>query len=219
MGENHAGELIACPAGYILYISPDPRIIDSVQREAVQQVLEKADSNQEIDEVLMERVRDFDDRRAFEELVKRHQKKILNFYYRSGVQYDHEDLVQKTFLRLYRSRIRYKRRAKLTTFLFLMARQVWIDELRKRSRVERLKNEYSANSKNYADTNTPLSDARIDLAQALTKLSDDMRMVVELGVYQGLAYADVAEIMDIPVGTVKSRMFNALKKLRNVLER
>jgi len=174
--------------------------------------------NQE-DEFLMEQVRDFDNRRAFEELVKRHQKKILNFFCRSGVQYDCEDLVQKTFLRLYRSRTRYQRSAKLTTFLFLMARQVWIDELRKRSRFERLKSELVEESREeYKEPVNNLSDVRMDVTKALTELSSEMRMVVELGVFQGLAYAEIAEILEIPEGTVKSRMFNALKKLRDILE-
>ena len=44
-----------------------------------------------------------------------------------------------------------------------------------------------------------------------------MRDVVELGVFQDLPYADVSEILGIPVGTVKSRMFNALKKLKEML--
>lgn len=166
----------------------------------------------------MERVRDFDDRRAFEEIVVRHQKKILNFYYRTGVRYDCEDLVQKTFLRLYRSRVGYKRSAKLTTFLFLMARQVWIDELRKRSRFDRLKTEFAENTDEHSEAGSRLSDLRMDLNRALAELSPEMRMVIELGVYQGLAYAEVGEILEIPEGTVKSRVFNALKKLRRILE-
>jgi RNA polymerase sigma-70 factor, ECF subfamily len=166
----------------------------------------------------MERVRDCDDRAAFEVLVVRHQKKILNFFCRSGVQYDAEDLVQKTFLRLYRSRGRYRKSAKLTTFLFLMARQVWIDELRRRTRYERLKNEAALNSEDQSEAPVASSDARMDVTAALAGLSDEMRLVVELGVYQGLAYAEIAQIMEIPVGTVKSRMFNALRRLRAILE-
>ncbi len=166
----------------------------------------------------MERVRDTDDRAAFEAIVVRHQKKILNFFCRAGVHYDAEDLVQKTFLRLYRSRVRYRRSAKLTTFLFMMARQVWIDELRRRSRYERLKSEAALNADDHAEGPVAASDARIDVAAALAALSEEMRLVVELGVYQGLAYAEIAQIMEIPVGTVKSRMFNALRRLRSILE-
>ena len=90
------------------------------------------------DAELMLRVRGQDDEAAFALLVSRHQKSLLNFFARSGVQYDSEDLVQQTFLRLYRYRQRYVATAKFTTFLFLLARQVWIDELRRRQRRERL---------------------------------------------------------------------------------
>jgi len=170
------------------------------------------------DEFLMERVRDLDDRMAFEELVNRHQKKILNFFYRCSVQYDKEDLVQQTFLRLYRYRLKYKKSAKLTTFIFLLARQVWIDELRKRKRAERLKSGLRVESDKVVEDTTHLSDARFDLTRALSMLSDDMRVVVELGVYQSLPYSEIAVILEIPEGTVKSRMFNALRKLRELLE-
>jgi len=170
------------------------------------------------DELLMERVRDLDDRLAFELLVKRHQKKILNFFHRSGVQYDEEDLVQQTFVRLYRYRLKYTQSARLTTFLFLMARQIWIDELRKRKRIEHLKEGWAQEADPAVEAQTGVSDARVDVTAALAKIPEDMRLVVELGVYQGLPYSEVAEILKIPEGTVKSRMFNALRKLRQILE-
>ena len=56
------------------------------------------------------------------------------------------------------------------------------------------------------------------LCWALAQLSDPLRDVVELGVFQDLPYAEVGEILGIPVGTVKSRMSNALKKLKEVLD-
>lgn len=170
------------------------------------------------DELLMERVRDLDDRAAFEELVKRYQKKILNFFYRCNVQYDAEDLAQQTFVRLYRYRLNYKKSAKLTTFIFLLARQIWIDELRKRTRMQRLKEGWKKETKQAADPQTAASDACVDLTSALAQLSEDMRLAVELGIYQGLNYSEVARILEIPEGTVKSRIFNALRKLRQILE-
>lgn len=170
---------------------------------------------------LMLRVRGHDDEAAFALLVSRHQKILLNFFARSGVQYDSEDLVQQTFLRLYRYRQRYVATAKFTTFLFLLARQVWIDELRRRQRRERLAEslaeepheEFAAPAEPSAGTQGDL-----DLARALAALPEGLRQVVELAVYQDLPYAEVAEILGIPVGTVKSRMFNALAKLRALLE-
>jgi RNA polymerase sigma-70 factor (ECF subfamily) len=169
---------------------------------------------------LMLRVRGGDDGDAFAELVARHQKKLLNFFARSGVQYDSEDLVQQTFLRLYRYRARYVATAKFTTFLFLLARQVWIDELRRCKRRERLAESLAAEPHaEYAEPASASAGAAgdLDLAGALATLPEGLRQVVELGVYQDLAYADIAEILGIPVGTVKSRMFNALARLREAL--
>ena len=74
------------------------------------------------------------DRDAFELLVRRHHQPLLNFFLRMGVDRDAEDLVQQTFIRLYNYRQRYRPSAKFTTFLYLLARQVWVDELRRRGR-------------------------------------------------------------------------------------
>ena len=169
---------------------------------------------------LMLRVRSQDDEAAFTLLVSRHQKSLLNFFIRSGVQYDSEDLVQQTFLRLYRYRQRYVASAKFTTFLFLLARQVWIDELRRRQRRQRLAESLAAEP--YEEFAAPAAPSAgvagdLDLARALAALSEGLRQVIELAVYQDLPYAEVAEILKIPVGTVKSRMFNALAKLRELL--
>jgi RNA polymerase sigma-70 factor (ECF subfamily) len=182
--------------------------------------MDSAQFGQMDDASLMLRVRAEDDQAAFAALVTRHQKTLLNFFFRSGVQYDCEDLVQQTFLRLYRYRGRYVATAKFTTFLFLLARQVWIDELRRRKRRERLADGLAAEP--HLEFSEPADASAgatgdLDLAGALAALPEGLRMVVELGVYQELAYADIAKILGIPVGTVKSRMFNALARLRALL--
>ncbi len=172
------------------------------------------------DTLLMMRARE-DDLVAFEILVTRHQKMLLNYFARTGVQYDGEDLVQQTFLRLYRYRKRYKPTAKVTTFLFLLARQVWIDELRRRKRFTRLKEGLTAEIRTEAYEPAAaegLTTGVMDLPQALARLPEGLRQVVELGVYQELPYAEIGQILKIPVGTVKSRMFHALAKLRLFLE-
>lgn len=159
------------------------------------------------------------DQDAFGRLVTRYQKTLLNFFVRSGVQYDGEDLVQQTFIRLYRYRNRYQPRAKFTTFMFLLARQVWIDDLRKRKRAERLRDALTREAEVPAGVSvSPPEQSRLDVAAAVATLPEAMRQVVELGVYQDLPYADVGRILGIPAGTVKSRMFNAIRVLRERLE-
>lgn len=175
----------------------------------------------EQDEDLMLLVRDTDSHAAFEALVRRHTQNLLNYFGRCGVQQDAEDLAQKVFLRLYRYRGRYRVKAKFTTFLYLLARQVWIDDLRRRSRREREFADAQDEGRNIAD-DRPVSDAshvdnRADVRRALDTLPDAMRQVVVLGAFEERPYAEIAEILGIPEGTVKSRMFNALAKMKAFL--
>lgn len=155
---------------------------------------------------------------AFEKIVLRHQKPLLNFFRRSGVYTDAEDLVQQTFVRLYRYRARYSPKAKFTTFLYLAARQVRIDEVRRRIRQKELRDKIVADggSREPVSTDAPYDGVSDDLQAALARLSDAHREVVVLGVLQELPYSEVAEILGVPVGTVKSRMFHALRELRGI---
>ncbi len=168
---------------------------------------------------LMLRVRD-DDRNAFATLVGRHTKKLLNYFLRLGVQYDAEDLVQQTFIKLHAYRQRYKPTAKFTTFLFLIARQTWIDELRRRKRRERLEQEMTQFPSIENDglyTQDEHHADNIDVTAALRALPEHHRAVIELAIFQGLPYADIADILRIPCGTVKTRMFHAIRTLRKKL--
>ncbi|MDD5706820.1 MAG: RNA polymerase sigma factor [Kiritimatiellae bacterium] len=160
------------------------------------------------------------ERAAFETLVRRHQRPLLNFFLRMGVYTDAEDLVQQTFIRLYRYRQRYRPCAKFTTFLYLLARQVRIDELRRRRRREKAIAALAAASDREAPSAPPEGQAGLDdgVQRALSRLSERLRMVVVLGVLQERSYPEIADILRIPVGTVKSRMFNGLKELRRLLE-
>ena len=149
--------------------------------------------------------------------AKKFEKNLLNFFWRQGVSLtEGEDLVQETYLRLWKYRREYKPAAKLSTFLFLMARQVRIDALRRQTR--------RANREEKWIKEQPTSEGpgalgvREDIRWALAKLSEPLRDVIELGVFQDLPYAEVAEILGIPVGTVKSRMHNALKELKEMFD-
>lgn len=165
----------------------------------------------------MLRARDNDDDIAFGELIRRHQGPLMNFFLRSGVYGDVEDLAQETFLRLHRYRKRYEPRAKFTTFLYLLARQVRIDSLRRSKRRHELRTRYEKEvDKDIRPLPTERGE-RLDLEAALARLSEAMREVVVLCVMQGFSQSEAAEIMDIPIGTVKSRLFNALNNLRQDL--
>ena len=151
------------------------------------------------------------------EEARRYEKNLLNFFWRQGVSYfEGEDLVQETYLRLWNYRDRYEPTAKLSTFLFTLARQVRIDALRRRSRRELREENWGTDQ---PVTTTPLNPClKEDVRWALSQLGQIHREVVELGVFQDLPYAEIAQILSIPLGTVKSRMSVALKKLKEIID-
>ena len=167
---------------------------------------------------LMEQVRRGNDD-AFREIVQRHQQGLLNFFRKLGILNDPEDLVQDTFIRLYKYRDRYEPKAKFTTFLYMMARQVRMDYLRKVQRRKVLKDAMKAKTEHNAEMAASDGRARRPDAQALLRcLDDETRGIVVLSIYKGLKYAEISEITGLPVGTIKSRVFTAMRKMRSFLK-
>ena len=158
---------------------------------------------------------------AFAMIVQRYQDVLLNFFLRSGVSFaDGQDLAQRTFLRLWRYRKKYDAKgAKFTTFLFMLARQESIDFFRAESR-RRVQEEALMQAADElapagaGATATPAGDA---VRKAMGRLTPLLREVVELVVFQDMPYAEAGKVLGIPLGTVKSRVFNALKRLKELL--
>jgi RNA polymerase sigma-70 factor, ECF subfamily len=159
-----------------------------------------------------------DDEHALRRLVGRYQGLLVNFFLRSGAQSFAEDLVQETFIRLYRYRHRAEPRARFTTFLHTLARHVWVDHVRRGSRATRLREAWQAEQPDADTASAAAAGVRLDAARALQELPDEPRAVVTLLFFQGLSQAEAAEVLGIPVGTVKSRLFNALQRLRGALD-
>ena len=149
--------------------------------------------------------------------ARKFEPKLLNFFWRQGVShFEGEDLVQETYLRLWKYRREYMPAAKLSTFLFLLARQVRVDALRRQARREGREERWGREQPAVQQPSGACE--REDVRWALSRLSEPLRDVVELGVFQDLPYAEVAQILGIPVGTVKSRMSNAIRKLKEVMD-
>lgn len=154
---------------------------------------------------------------AFTTLVRRHQNSLLNFFIRMGASSDCEDLVQETFVRLFHYRLRYRPAARFTTFLCHLARNVWADRGRKIVRLERLAAEFQ-NEVEIASQRAPGRPGEaVDIEAALDRLSPKLREVIVLNIYQGLRYQEVADVLEIPLGTVKSRISLALAALKEIL--
>ena len=159
-----------------------------------------------------------DDLDAFSDLVRKHERPVMNFFARNGVHTDVEDLAQQTFLKLYRARHGYKPSAKFTTFLYLIARQVLIDSVRASKRRAGLHERAGKETDPVTEAPAARGESE-DAEQALACLSPILRETVVLVVMQGLAYAEAAQVLRVPVGTVKSRVNSALAQMREELSR
>lgn len=157
-------------------------------------------------------------RDAFALLIGRHQTKLVNFFRRLGAYHEAEDLTQETLLRLFRYRHKYRPTAKFTTFLYTLARHVWADHLRRLRKRERIAERGAAEQQVCDERAQHQARARLDAQAALEQLPEKLRSVVVLSLYQRLRYEDIAAVLDVPVGTVKSRMFLALSRLRTYFE-
>ena len=176
---------------------------------------EETGAVEDVDAALMMQVAK-GDQAAFETLVKKHQKPLLNFFTRMGVSTECEDLVQNTFIRLYRFRERYQPTAKFTTFLYVMAHRVWADLGRKTQRRERLHAELQTHANTHSQSVGGSTLPTHDVEAALDQLSEKLRDVIVLNIYQGLRYQEIAEVLNIPLGTVKSRINLAITALREI---
>ena len=173
---------------------------------------------------LMERVKR-GSAEAFTELFGRHQAALYRFFRRLGADRSQaEDEVQETFLKIYVHRARYRPLVSFRAFLYSVARNTWYDRLRKKRRSREIVRLDDLNPATTDDLNlsTPSSvektDSRIDVQESLNSLSERMRVVLILSVYQGLSYPEIADVLGIPVGTVKTRVFYALRRLKEYLE-
>ena len=172
------------------------------------------------------------DEEAFEKLVLRYQKPLVNFFYR--LVWDRqkaEDFAQEVFIKIFLARKSYSYRAKFTTYLFRIARNLWIDYLRASGRRpkplsldgtgggedgEPLYGAITADSERPSDAEEERESLRI-VKSAIDSLPEEQKLVFILSENQGLKYSEVAEVMAIPIGTVKSRMYAAMEALRRKL--
>jgi RNA polymerase sigma-70 factor, ECF subfamily len=154
---------------------------------------------------------------SFTALVHRHQNSLLNFFARMGASSDCDDLVQETFVRLFRYRLQYKAAARFTTFLYHLARHVWADRGRKIVRIERLGAAVQKEMEIVGRCAPERLGESADIESALGRLSPKLREVIVLNIYQGLRYQEVADVLGIPLGTVKSRINLALGALKEIL--
>jgi len=156
------------------------------------------------------------DSEAFEKLYEAYRKPLANFLYR--LCFDRalvEDLLQEVFVRIWRAAASFRAESKVSTFIFRIATNVWINE----SRRLREKPSEAAEGLHAGEPPEDLErrEREAQVRDALRTLPAGERAVLILAEYNGLPYEEISRILEVPVGTVKSRMFHALQRLRDRL--
>jgi RNA polymerase sigma-70 factor (ECF subfamily) len=183
------------------------------------------------DAALVARARD-GDRAAFDELVLRHEDRVYNMALRMlGNPDDALDLAQEVFLSAYRALKGFESKALFSTWLYRVTVNRCRDEMRRRATVKHTRPTRLGGP----DADDPAADppartaspeeaaasreATAIVAAAVAALPDEAREAIVLRDVEGLAYEEIADVLDLPVGTVRSRLHRARLDLKGKLER
>jgi len=168
------------------------------------------------------------DATAFEEIVRRYRDPLFNFVVRLlGDAFFSEDIVQETFLRVYRNRHRYHQVAKFSTWIYTIASNLAKTELRRR----KVRNFFSISSKGEDEKDYDLVDTSTDIERdvdgalkgevilkEINALPYHFREAVLLRDVQDLSYEEISQILNVPLGTVKSRVNRGRSRLQKRLK-
>ena len=185
-----------------------------------------ADEIEDPDRELVEAWKAGDDS-AFEQLVKRHERRVFRLLYRMmGTREDAEDVAQYCFLSLYRHGKRFRSEARFSTFVYRVAANAALNRRRTlgraRARIDKLATRQAAgddlpSSPRDPEDSTLGNELTQHVRDALDQLSPSLRMPVVLYDIEGLPYGEIAQILGIAEGTVKSRIHRARQALREQL--
>jgi RNA polymerase sigma-70 factor (ECF subfamily) len=170
------------------------------------------------------------DQQAFAELVDLYQDKLFHMAYRMlNSRQEAEDVVQDTFLRVYKNLDRYDETLKFSTWIYRIATNLCIDRLRKRKPTYSLDAESSDHegldgySMIPSDNRTPesellLSDTQRIIHAAIASLPPKYKSVMTLRYMQDLSLQEIGDVLDMPVTTIKTRVHRGREFLRKKLE-
>ena len=171
------------------------------------------------------------DRKAFDTLIRNYEKRVYNLAYRLSGHYDEaNDISLDAFIRVFQALKLFRGEANFSTWLFRIVTNVYLDR-RKRTRnkqhlslEEYIELEENSVARQVEDP-APTPDMRAEaserhdiLQQAIDKLPDYQRAMIVLYHTEGLSYEEIAEVLALPIGTVKSRLNRARLTLREKLE-
>jgi len=185
-------------------------------------------SEEETDEQLVARAQN-GDKRAFELLVRKYQHKILQLVGRLVGDGDAPDVAQDTFIKAYRALHGFRGQSAFYTWLYRIGINTAKNHLIARGRrpagqdIDIADAEQYGHTEHLSDVDTPESVALSDeirskVVEVIQRLPPDLRQAITLRELEGLSYEEIAQIMDCPIGTVRSRIFRAREAIDAVVK-
>lgn len=163
---------------------------------------------------------------GFEEIVRRYQRPITNYVYRMLGNYDASlDVTQEIFIKVYNSMARYSAEFRFSTWLYKIAHNAAIDYLRRNSNHEQsleVENEDGVYQVQYEskrlnpEQERERSEWREEIKTVVKRLPGGYRELILLRHNNDLSYDEIAEITNLPLGTVKNRLFRAREMMREI---
>ena len=157
-------------------------------------------------------------------LVDSYSKRIFNMAYQFAGSYEEaEDLTQEVFLKLYSALPKYDFEKNFNAWLLTLARNYMIDNYRKTKWEKKTREEFnehlhSSNAFDSPENGMVKEESKKIIWESLNHLSSEIRMTVILRDIQGKKYEEIAEIIDLPLGTVKSRVNRGRLQLAKILK-
>src|SRR2546423_12713479 len=169
------------------------------------------------------------DRDRFTELVRRYEKRLVNYVYRMTHRYEEaHDLAQEIFVKVYLALDRYDPKYQFSTWLFRIAQNAAIDVLRKKALMEvplaRPSEDEPQKEREFADGGVSpyraLKNKQLAAAidKAVQNLPSDYRELIQLRHFAELSYEEIATMKKLPLGTVKNKLFRARNLLKEQLD-
>lgn len=165
---------------------------------------------------------------AFDVIVARYKEHLINYIMSFvGEKSDAEDIVQDTFVKIYRFRQSYKKVAKFSTWIYTVAGNLARSELRKRRRqqlyvMSNLGNEgkefEAVETRVNSDEMTDSSVTKDLIRKAIRQLPEKYQDIIRLREIENLSYEEIAQHTDLPIGTIKSRVNRARERLQKTLK-
>ncbi len=173
------------------------------------------------------------DRAAFAELVEKYKQPLFNFIFRTlRDETETEDVAQNTFLQVWKARARYQRTAKFSTWLFTIARNLCLNEIRRRSRhradsIEEAHAEHEDLPRQQFEDKTHVAapekmlhgELAAKIEQALAELPENQRTAILLCRQDEMSYEEIADVLDCSLSATKSLIFRGREVLKEKLKR